>query len=78
MVYVSISDKKKFKWHETVWWLFKRFLRTAVPQVPAMVMWLSNFGPKYAVPAHIIGGFLTVIDKVFRDYGLYKEFTKRL
>ena len=64
--------QKKYEIKETVWWLTKRFLRTVVPQIPALMSSFEVFVPKEYAPFLVaLGGLLTVIDKLFRDKGYY-------
>lgn len=65
-------NDNEYTWPQTLWWLIKRFLRTVVPQIPALLaaadQWFTPDSVPYLVAA---GGILTVLDKLFRDKGWY-------
>ena len=65
-------EKKVFTKTETFWWLLRRFARTVIPQIPALLSGLEVLFPKTWLPVLVaVGGVLTVLDKCFRDMRVY-------
>jgi len=63
---------KKYTKTQTAWWLLKRFLRTTVPQIPAMMAAFETVFPSEWFPVMVaLGGVATAVDKVLRDKGWY-------
>lgn len=52
---------------------FLRFLRTALPQVPAVVAYLTTQKPEWAALLALVGAIVTALDKYLRDSGVYGE-----
>jgi hypothetical protein len=50
---------------------FIRFLRTAIPQVPAVCAYLVGLKPEWAAGLALIGAIVTAIDKYLREIGVY-------
>jgi len=51
--------------------VFKRFLRTFVPQLPAIFVALAGFSPDYIALFVFLGAVATALDKFLRDSNIY-------
>ena len=49
-----------------------RFLRTFLPQVPAVIAEFSKVKPEWVVVLSFAGAVLTALDKFLRDSGTYE------
>lgn len=59
--------------------LVLRFLRTYLPQVPAVIAYIMPYLTELQIPAWVaptlslVGALCTVLDKFMRELGLYEE-----
>lgn len=69
---IKIKEKSEYTKLQTVWYYTRRFLRTVVPQIPALLAWANIYFSEETVPYFVaFGGLLTVADKLCRDKGFY-------
>ncbi len=74
MANVKITEKGEFTFWQTLWHYTRRFLRTIVPQIPALMSWAEYYFTQDQLPYFVAaGGLLTVLDKMFRDKGWYSS-----
>ena len=50
---------------------FIRFLRTAIPQIPAVLAYLVGVKPEWAAGLALFGAIITALDKYLRETGVY-------
>jgi hypothetical protein len=48
-----------------------RFVRTFIPQIPAICAYLVGIKPEWAIFLSFIGAVATALDKMFRDLKMY-------
>lgn len=48
-----------------------RFLRTAIPQIPAVLAYIAGVKPEYATILAATGAFITALDKFLRELKVY-------
>ena len=53
--------------------LFKRFLRTAIPQLPAVLAYFAGVKPELTAILSLVGALLTTFDKWARDTSWYDK-----
>jgi hypothetical protein len=56
----------------------KRFARTIVPQIPAVLAYLSGLKPEWTTLLVFLGAVVSALDKYFRDTGFYPEPIQKL
>jgi len=56
----------------------KRFLRTIIPQVPAVISYLMGVKPEWTALLTLIGAILTALDKFLRDIKWYDEIVEKI
>jgi len=49
----------------------KRFLRTVVPQLPAVIAYLAGVKPEWTVTLVFLGAVASALDKFLRDLEVY-------
>lgn len=48
-----------------------RFLRTVVPQIPALLSYVAGIKPEYAAILSALGALITALDKFLRELKVY-------
>ena len=51
--------------------VFVRFLRTILPQLPAITAYIVGIKPEWSALLALIGAILTALDKYLRDQKVY-------